>query len=67
VVSEAIAKLVLKRARIEKRIASLTRERDDVLAEMGREEGFKPCSDCVDGWCTMNCSSAPGYLKVSGW
>lgn len=66
-VSVAMAKLVLKRDRIDKRLAALSRDRDAVLAEMGREEGFKPCDDCVDGWCTMNCSSAPGYLKVSGW
>ena len=66
-VSVATAKLVLKRDRIEKRMAALAHERDAVLAEMGRVEGFKPCDDCVDGFCTMNCSSAPGYLKVSGW
>jgi hypothetical protein len=62
-----MAKLVLKRARIDKKIAALGRERDAVLEEMAREEGFKPCDDCVGGWCSMNCSSAPGYIKAQGW
>lgn len=65
--TDELAKLVLKRSRLDRRIADLTRERDAVLEEMGRAEGFKPCDDCMSGWCTMNCSSAPGYLKVRGW
>jgi hypothetical protein len=62
--TEAMAKLVLKRGRLEKRIAALSRERDEVLTEMAAEEGFKPCLDCTSGWCSMNCSSAPGYIKI---
>lgn len=63
-VNDAMAKLVLKRSRLDKRIADLSRERDAVLEEMAAESGFTPCADCVGGWCSMNCSSAPGYLKV---
>ena len=58
------ARLVLKRDRIEKRIAALSRERDDVVMEIATLDGFKPCSDCAGGWCTMNCSSAPMAVKV---
>lgn len=62
--TETMAKLTLKRRRLENRIAALSRERDDVLTAMAAEEGFKPCSDCLNGWCSMNCSSAPGYIKT---
>ena len=35
------------------------------VRERGAELGFSPCSDCMDGFCTMNCSTAPGVMKVS--
>lgn len=48
-------------------IAALVRERDGLLAAKAAEAGFVPCADCDGGWCTMNCSSAPGYIKTAGW
>lgn len=53
-----------KIARLDKRIADFRRRRDDALRELGRELGFSPCGDCLDGFCTMNCSSAPIIMKV---
>lgn len=50
--------------RIDRRIAKLAAERQTLIKELAVEEGFKPCDDCMDGYCTMNCSSAPGYIKV---
>ena len=53
-----------KIARLDERIADLRNKRDEALRERGQELGFKPCADCFDGFCTMNCSSAP-IMKVS--
>jgi hypothetical protein len=53
-----------KIARLDERIAELAAKRDDAIRERGQELGFKPCGDCFDGFCTMNCSSAPIIMKV---
>lgn len=54
-----------KIARLDKRIAELRRKREDAVRERGAELGFTPCTDCHNGFCTMNCSSAPIIMKVS--
>lgn len=51
--------------RLDERIAELTAKRTDALRQRGQELGFAPCMDCMDGFCTMNCSSAPIVMKVS--
>lgn len=53
-----------KIARLDARIAELEAKRHEALRERGRELGFRPCGDCFDGFCTMNCSSAPIIVKV---
>ncbi len=53
-----------KIARLDERIAELHAKRDDALRERGQELGFAPCGDCLDGFCTMNCSTAPIIMKV---
>lgn len=54
----------MKIARLDNRLAKLTEERDALLRALAAEEGFVPCDDCFNGWCSMNCSSAPIYMKV---
>ena len=54
-----------KLKRIDERLTELFRKREDALRERGRELGFLPCGDCFDGFCTMNCSTAPTIMKVS--
>lgn len=51
--------------RIDEAMTNLFRQREQALRERGDELGFKPCGDCFDGFCTMNCSSAPIIMKVS--
>lgn len=53
-----------KIARLDDRIAELVAKRNEALRERGDELGFRPCSDCFDGFCTMNCSTAPIIMKV---
>lgn len=53
-----------KIARLDERIAELRGRRDDAVRERGKELGFTPCIDCHDGFCTMNCSTAPIIMKV---
>lgn len=60
----AISETRLKIDRLDKRIAKLADEREARTREYAREQGFKPCLDCFNGYCSMNCSSAPGYMKV---
>lgn len=50
--------------RLDKRINKLVTERESLVRELAREDGFEPCGDCFNGYCSMNCSSAPGYMKV---
>ena len=54
-----------KIARLDERIAELVAKRTEAIGERGRELGFKPCADCFDGFCIMNCSSAPIVMMVS--
>lgn len=54
-----------KLRRLDQSICNLRRQREDALRERGAELGFEPCGDCHDGFCTMNCSSAPIIMKVS--
>lgn len=35
------------------------------MAAKVAEESADQCGDCMDGFCTMNCSSAPIIMKVS--
>ena len=53
-----------KIARLDERIADLLAKRTDATRERGIELGFAPCGDCMDGFCTMNCSNAPIIMKV---
>lgn len=53
-----------KIARLDERIAELVAKREVAIRERGVELGFVPCIDCHNGFCTMNCSSAPGIMKV---
>lgn len=50
--------------RLDKRIAKLARDREKLTRQYADEQGFKPCLDCFNGYCSMSCSSAPGYMKV---
>ena len=54
----------IKIDRIGKRIAKLVSEREALVRQLAHEEGFRPCGDCFNGYCSMNCSSAPLYMKV---
>lgn len=51
--------------RLNERIAELAVKRTAAIRERGQELGFMPCPDCMDGFCTMNCSSAPIIMKVT--
>ena len=57
----------LKLDRLSKRIAKLVSEREALVRQLAHEEGFRPCGDCFNGYCSMNCSSAPLYMKVSDY
>lgn len=59
-----ISETRIKIDRIGKRIAKLVDEREDLTRQLAQEEGFRPCYDCFNGYCSMNCSTAPGYMKV---
>lgn len=50
--------------RLDKRISKLVSEREALIMQRAREDGFKPCDDCMNGYCTMNCTSAPIYMQV---
>lgn len=50
--------------RLDARIGKLTAEREELLREYAKEQGFTPCDDCFNGYCSMNCSTAPLYMKV---
>lgn len=63
----AISETRLKIDRISKRIAKLVDEREALIRQLAHEEGFRPCGDCFNGYCSMNCSSAPLYMKVSDY
>lgn len=53
-----------KIARLEERIAELLTKRTEAVRERGQELGWRSCADCFDGFCTMNCSTAPIIMKV---
>lgn len=57
----------IKIDRLGKRIAKLVAEREALVRQLAHEEGFRPCGDCFNGYCSMNCSSAPLYMKVSDY
>lgn len=50
--------------RLDERISELVAKREGAIRERGAELGFSPCDDCHNGFCTMNCSSAPIIMKV---
>lgn len=50
--------------RLDKRINKLVRERESLIRQFAHEQGFTPCDDCFNGFCAMNCSGAPIYMKV---
>ena len=50
--------------RLDHRIAKLTAERETLVRQHATEIGFKPCDDCFNGYCSMNCSSAPIFMQV---
>lgn len=62
-----ISETRLKLDRLSKRIAKLVAEREARVRQLAHEEGFRPCGDCFNGYCSMNCSSAPLYMKVSDY
>lgn len=62
-----ISETRLKLDRLGKRIAKLVIEREALVRQLAHEEGFRPCGDCFNGYCSMNCSSAPLYMKVSDY
>jgi len=49
---------------INSKMRKLTCQREILLKQRAAESGWKPCEDCFDGYCSMNCSSAPCYLQV---
>lgn len=57
----------IKIDRLGKRIAKLVADREALVRQLAHEEGFRPCGDCFNGYCSMNCSSAPLYMKVSDY
>ena len=57
----------IKIDRLGKRITKLVAEREALVRQLAHEEGFRPCGDCFNGYCSMNCSSAPLYMKVSDY
>lgn len=50
--------------RIDKRVAKLVKDRESLVRRKAYESGWRPCDDCFDGYCSMNCSSAPTYIQV---
>ena len=58
-------KILRKIERCDVKFAALRNEHRALLASLAKLDGFVPCGDCMDGACTMNCSSAPLYMKVS--
>lgn len=56
--------LRLKIERLDKRIDKLASEREQLVRQFAAEQGFQVCDDCFNGYCSMNCSSAPMYMKV---
>ena len=50
--------------KLDKRIAKLVNEREALIRLRATELGFVPCDDCFNGYCSMNCSSAPMFMKV---
>lgn len=50
--------------RLDRRIDKLVREREALMRVFAAEQGFTPCDDCFNGYCSMNCSTAPIYMKV---
>lgn len=50
--------------RIDRRIGKMATEREALIKSLAEQEGFSPCMDCFNGYCSMNCSSAPGYIKI---
>jgi len=62
-----ISETRLKLDRLGKRTAKLVAEREALIRQLAHEEGFRPCGDCFNGYCSMNCSSAPLYMKVSDY
>ena len=62
-----ISETRLKLDRLGKRIDKLVAEREALTRQLAHEEGFRPCGDCFNGYCSMNCSSAPLYMKVSDY
>jgi len=63
----SISETRIKIDRLSKRIAKLVAEREALVRQLAHEEGFRPCGDCFNGYCSMNCSSAPLYMKVSDY
>ena len=49
---------------LDRRIAKLVAEREALVRQHATEIGFKPCDDCFNGYCSMNCSSAPIFMQV---
>lgn len=62
-----ISETRIKLDRLNKRIDRLVVEREELTRQLAHEEGFRPCDDCFNGYCSMNCSSAPLYMKVSDY
>lgn len=56
--------LGLRIDRLNKRIAKLVSEREELVRQMAHESGWKPCDDCFNGYCEMNCSGTPIYMQV---
>lgn len=50
--------------KLDKKISKLAEERAALVRQFAEEEGWKPCDDCFNGYCSMNCSTAPLYMKV---
>lgn len=59
-----IPETLIKINNLDKRIAKLVAEREVLIRQRASEEGFIPCDDCFNGYCSMNCSSAPVYMQV---
>ena len=51
--------------RLDERIADLHAKRIEAVRERGAELGFSPMFRLHGWFCTMNCSTAPGVMKVS--
>jgi len=59
-----ISDIDLKIDRLDRRIAKLVKERDDLIRQKAIDSGWRPCDDCFNGYCSMNCSSAPVSMQV---